>query len=111
MADRLLPETFSDLEPYAKKWCLVTERERYAERLGSTIQEMQAFYEAFAPRAEEAIEYCGKFTLDDMPEDAVNLMHLLYSLIMVSFPVECWGQPRIPDSGATYLDLVVEPGP
>ena len=27
----------------------------------------------------------------------------------VSFPVEVWQQPRVPDSGATYLDLVVEP--
>jgi hypothetical protein len=41
----------------------------------------------------------------------VNLMHLLYSMVMISFPVECWGQPRIPDSGATALECVVEPGP
>jgi hypothetical protein len=27
----------------------------------------------------------------------------------VSFPVEVWKQPRVPDSGAAYLDLVVEP--
>ena len=55
--------------------------------------------------------YCDKFALDDMPEDAVNLMHLLYSMVMVSFPVECWGQGRVPDTGAAYLDLLVEPGP
>jgi hypothetical protein len=46
-----------------------------------------------------------------MPPDAVNLMHLLYSMIMVSFPVECWGQGSVPDTGAAYLDLLVEPGP
>jgi hypothetical protein len=28
---------------------------------------------------------------------------------MVSFPVEVWKQPRVPDSGAAYLDLVREP--
>ena len=38
-------------------------------------------------------------------------MHLLYSMIMVSFPVECWRQPRIPDSGASEIDLVVAPVP
>jgi hypothetical protein len=27
---------------------------------------------------------------------------------MVSFPVEVWKQPRVPDSGAAYLDLVRE---
>jgi hypothetical protein len=32
-------------------------------------------------------------------------------MVMVSFPVEVWGQPRIPDTGAAYLDLLVEPIP
>jgi len=35
----------------------------------------------------------------------------MYSMIMVSFPVECWGQGPVPDTGAAYLDLLVEPGP
>ena len=38
--------------------------------------------------------------------DALNLLHLLYSLICISFAVECWKQPNVPDSGAAYLDLV-----
>ena len=62
-----------------------------------------------APRRRSA--YCDKFPLDDMPEDVLNLMHLLYSMIMVSFPVECWKQPKVPDSGATTLDCVSEPVP
>ena len=69
------------------------------------MDEMQAFYDAFFPRAEEAIAYCEKFPLDDMPEDAQRLLQLLYSLVMVSFPVEAWRQPHIPDAGAAYLDL------
>ncbi len=111
MTTTLLPGEFSDLEPFAAKWCLTTERERYAERLASTMDEMQALYDAAMPRADAAMTYCDKFPLEDMPEDATNLLHLLYSMIMVSFPVECWGQPRVPDSGAAYLDLMVEPGP
>lgn len=111
MPDHMLPGEFSDLEKFAARWCLATEAERYAQRLSSDMVEMQAFYDAFTPRAEEAIAYCDKFPLDDMPDDALNLLHLLYSLIMVSFPVECWGQARVPDSGAAYLDLVGEPVP
>jgi hypothetical protein len=38
-------------------------------------------------------------------------MHLLYSMIMVSFPVECWKQPRVPDSGPATLDCLAEPVP
>ncbi|CDP86849.1 MULTISPECIES: hypothetical protein [Mycolicibacterium] len=105
-----LPAEFADLEQFSD-WCLPSEPQRYAKRLGSTMTEMQAFYDAITPRAEEAISYCDKFSLDDMPEDVLNLMHLLYSMVTVSFPVECWKQPRVPDSGATSLDCVAEPVP
>jgi hypothetical protein len=110
-AGSMLPPQFSDLEPFAAKWCLTTERERFAERLASTMDEMQAFYDAVTPRAEEAMTYLDQFPLDAMPEDATNLLHMLYSMIAASFPVECWGQPRVPDTGAAYLELVSEPGP
>ena len=111
MADALLPPEFSDLEPFAKEWCLASEPERYAKRLASTMDEMQALYDAAMPRADAAMTYLDQYPLEDMPEDGVNLLHLLYSMIMVSFPVERWGQPRVPDAGAAYLDLLVEPGP
>jgi hypothetical protein len=106
----VFPTEFADLEAFAD-WCLPTEAQRYAKRLNSTMDEMQAFYNAIAPRAEEALTFCDKFPLDDLPEDVLNLMHLLYSLVTVSFPVECWKQPRVPDTGATSLDCVVEPVP
>jgi hypothetical protein len=111
MSEPLLPAEFSALEPFAATWCLPTERERFAQRMTSSMEAMQAFYDAFFPRAEEAIEYCDKFELDDMPDDAQHLLQLLYSLVMVSFPVEVWRQPNVPDSGAAYLDLLIEPIP
>jgi hypothetical protein len=111
MTGALLPSEFSDLEPFAAKWSLATEQERYTERLSSSMEEMQALYDAVTVRAEEAMAYCDKFPLDDMPADALDLLRLLYSMVMVSFPVEVWGQPRIPDTGAAYLDLLVEPIP
>lgn len=103
-----LPAEFADLEPYLE-WDLASEPERYAKRLASTMAEMQAFYDAAFPRMEEVIAYCDKFRLDDLPEDARTLMHLMQSLIMVSFPVEAWKQPRVPDSGAAWVELVREP--
>ena len=106
-----LPGEFAELEPFSAKWSLATEPERWAERTSSSMDEMQAFYDAFFPRAEEAIVYCEKFPLDDMPDDAQRLLQLLYSLVMVSFPVEVWRQPHVPDSGAAYLDLILEPTP
>ena len=109
MRSPLLPPAFSNLESFASKWCLATEAERYGERLASSMDEMQAFYDAVMACGEEAIAFCDRFPLHEMPEQVVNLMNLLYSLIAISFAVECWSQPRVPDSGAAYLDLIVEP--
>ena len=109
MADTLLPSQFSDLEPFAKAWCLTSEPERYAKRLASTMDEMQAFYDAIFPRAEEAIVYLEKLPLDDLPDDAHRLLQLLYSLILVSFAVEIWRQPYIPDTGTASFELKLEP--
>jgi len=53
----LLPAEFADLEPFAATWCLPTEPERWARRLASTMDELQAFYDAAFPRAEEAVDY------------------------------------------------------
>jgi len=103
-----LPAEFADLEPYLE-WDLATEPERYAKRLSSTMTEMQAFYDAAFPRMEEVIAYCDKFSLDDLPEDARTLMHIMQSLVMVSFPIEAWKQARVPDSGAAWVELIKEP--
>ncbi|HUO74713.1 MAG TPA: hypothetical protein VMU39_28355 [Solirubrobacteraceae bacterium] len=111
MAERMLPAEFSDLEPFVEGWCLDSEPERYAKRLSSTMDEIQAFYDAMMPRAEEAICYLEKFPLDDLPEDAMRLLKLLYSLILMSFPVEIWRQPYIPDTGTASFDLKLEPVP
>jgi hypothetical protein len=104
----ILPPEFSDLEPFSD-WCLESERERYAKRLSSTMAELQAFYDAAFPRLEAAIEHLDGYELDALPDDARRLLWLCYSLVNVSFPVEVWRQPRVPDSGAARIDEIVEP--
>jgi hypothetical protein len=107
----LLPDEFADLEPFAPGWVLATERERFAKRMSSSMEQMQAFYDATFPRAGAALAYLDALELRSLPERSQNLLLLLYSLVMVSFPVEVWKQPHVPDAGATYLDLVEEPVP
>ena len=46
----MLPGEFADLEPFAEKWCLATEPERYETRLATAMPELQAFYDAIEPR-------------------------------------------------------------
>jgi hypothetical protein len=105
-----LPAEFSDLEPYAD-WGLPTERERYAKRLASSMDELQAFYDAAFPRLEDAMAYLDNFELPELPDDAKRLLWVFSALVTVSFPVEVWRQPKVPDAGASSIDSVYEPTP
>ena len=103
-----LPAEFADLEPF-RDWAVPTERARYAKRMASTMDELQAFYDAAFPRLDDAIEHIDRHPFDALPDDATRLLWLCYSLVNVSFPVEVWRQPRVPDSGAARMDQIVEP--
>jgi hypothetical protein len=98
-----LPAQFAELEPYLE-WALPTERERYDKRVATPMPELQAFYDAAFPRFEEAAEYLEQFPVDELPDDAKHLLWLYSALVTVSFPVEVWRQPRVPDSGASSFD-------
>ncbi|WP_328358931.1 hypothetical protein OG976_05445 [Mycobacterium sp. NBC_00419] len=105
----LLPTEFADLERFSD-WILPTEPERYAKRLSATMAEMQDLYDVGLARLEEVMVYLdARFPLHDMPEDAKRLMHLMQSVVMVSFPVEVWKQPRVLDSGAAWVTITREP--
>ena len=103
-----LPADFVDLEPFADS-AIPTERARYAKRLSSTMDELQAFYDAALPRMDAAAAYLERFDINAMPDDGKRLLWLYCSLVTVSFPVEVWRQPKVPDSGSTSLDAVAEP--
>jgi len=95
----LLPSAFAELESFARVWCLATETERWNARVASTMPEMHEFYDAFFPRLEEAIDFCDKFPLDNLPDDVLNLLRMIYSLIMVAMSVEIMHQ-RVPTDAA-----------
>jgi hypothetical protein len=105
-----LPAAFADLEPFAD-WALPSERDRYAKRLASTMDELQAFYEAAFPRLENSVDYLKGVALDTISDEDQHLLWLFAALVTVSFPVEVWRQPRVPESGASSFDVVVEPVP
>ena len=106
---RLLPDGFDDLEPYVEEWARPTRRQRYDARLSKTYSQLAEFYDAMAPRAEEAIAHLNGQSINDLPERAERLLQLLYSMILVSYAVNVFEQPRIPDSGSAFFDTTVEP--
>jgi hypothetical protein len=109
MTNVTLPQGFADLEPFVSDWALPTRAQRYEARLRRPYDELVTFYDAIAPRAEQAIAYLNELDIDELPEDAERLLHLLYSMILVSYAVNVFKQNRIPDSGAAFFDMVAEP--
>lgn len=103
-----LPEEFSDLEAFAP-WCLPTEPQRWEQRHRSSMDEMRGLYEAVFHRYDAILAHLDGFPLDDLPRPSRNLMYLALSFVMVSFPVEVWNDPRIPDSGHATLERVISP--
>jgi hypothetical protein len=104
----VLPADFADLELFSD-WAIPSERARYAKRMSSTMSELQAFYDAAFPRLDEGTAYLKQVKLDGISEDDKHLLWLFSSLVTASFPVEVWRQPKVPDSGASSIDAVVEP--
>ena len=60
---------------------------------------------------EEAIEFCDKYPLDELPQDVEHLLQLIHSLVMVSMAVEIFHQPKITDAADAVLRRVKEPRP
>jgi hypothetical protein len=108
---RKLPPEFADLEPWADEWALPTETERYTKRCTDPFEKTQAFYDAIFPRGEAILAYLDTCSLDDLSDEALNLLRLMYSLVCVSVSVEAWRQGPIPDTGAAEMICLVEPTP
>ena len=104
-----LPEGFAELEPFVDDWALATRAERYAMRLAKPFDELGDFYDAIAPHAERAIAHLDGQDLAALSAEDTRLLRLLYSMILVSYAVNIFHQPRIPDSGAASFTMVVEP--
>jgi len=94
MAEVPLPEPFQSLEPF-RDWALATERERRAKRLSSSMEEIQAFYDALFPQLEAVVAYLDQFPLDQLPAEAQPLYHLTLSLVEVTSAVELYHHPHI----------------
>jgi len=84
---------------------------RWEARLSTPMSDLHDFYDAFTPRFEEAIDYCDKYPLDDIPDDALNLLYLVYSMIMVSMAIEVFGTQKPADSADAVIDRVSAPVP
>ncbi|MER5516509.1 hypothetical protein [Streptomyces sp. NPDC002763] len=104
----VFPPEFAALEPFAD-WAVPTEKARYAKRIASTMDELDAFYAAAYPLLASGTEYLRNVSMTDISEANKHLLWVFCALVTVAFSVEAWRQPRVPDTGAASIDAVVEP--
>jgi hypothetical protein len=89
-----LPSEFSDLEQFAH-WALPTSVKRNRKRITSSMDEINAFYNALLPRLAEILAYLDQFSLEEMPQDAQRLLSLSLSLAEISMAVELFHEPTV----------------
>ena len=89
-----LPQGFSDLEQFVE-WALPSSTERNRKRRASSMDEINAFYNAILPRLEQILAYLDQFSLREMPQDARRLLYLSLSLAEVTIAVELFHEPKV----------------
>lgn len=92
-----LPAAFADLAPWAQVWVLPTERARRDLRCVSSMEALQAFYDALLARMDAIIEHLNAFPLDAMPEPERNLLALAQGFLESAPAVELFRSPVVPD--------------
>ena len=102
------PAGFEAFEPFSD-WVLQGEKARYAKRIETPMDQLQAFYDVAMELLPAACEYLERHKVEELSPEGVNLLWICCSLVTVSFAVECWRQPRVPDAGASAIDAVLEP--
>jgi len=98
MSTDRLPAGFESVEPLVAAWVLPDSNARAAKRQGSTLVELQSFYDAMLPIARPAVAYLRDHTLEDLPPEGSRLLKLMLSLAEVSTAIEWYGSPTVPDS-------------
>ena len=91
-----LPDEFKDLERFAA-WALPTETERSEKRISSRMEEISEFYAAMHPRMNAILPHLSRYDVNELPEDAKQLLHLALSLAEIAPAVEWYNQPTVID--------------
>ncbi|MGQ0699612.1 MAG: hypothetical protein ACT4PZ_15390 [Panacagrimonas sp.] len=93
-----LPAGFETLERFVPYWVHETNDLRREARSTAKMEDIQVFYDAIVPRAEDGIAYLEAFELNKMPPDAERLFKLLLAMNHAAIAVEMHGAPRAFDS-------------
>ena len=94
MSEISLPAGFEDLLPLAD-WSLETMDERRDKRAGSTMEDIEAFYDALLPRMDAVLEHLAATPMEGIDPQSEALLNLTMSLAEIAPAVELFGEPTI----------------
>ncbi|MEZ4292458.1 MAG: hypothetical protein R3E53_18705 [Myxococcota bacterium] len=108
----MLPEAFSDLEPFAASRCLSDANGALrAETPASSMTALQAFYDAVGARADAILRHLATRDPQAMDDADRNLLWLMGSFSTVGFAVDVFKQPEVPDTGGASMPWTTTPWP
>lgn len=92
MSPDLLPPHFAELEPLVVRWARPTERERFAGRISSSLDELDAMYQTLLPRMEAILVHFADKPSDPavLPANDRNLAFLAMAAMENARAVEVW---------------------
>ena len=91
-----LPAAFADLQTFADRYALPTERERHTERLKGPFGDLKALYDAVLPRLGDIHAHLKTHPWPNLPPAEQSLLNLALALMEVALAVESHGQPTVP---------------
>lgn len=104
-----LPEAFSSLQRFVAKWDKPDTNARYAERLASSMAELEDFHGEMVRSAQAIMAYLDARSIADYSDEDRRLGRLMFALSTVSTAVEAFKRPAVPDTGAAAFTVVREP--
>jgi hypothetical protein len=108
MSVEMLPAQFSELIGFVDKWDRPGTNERYAQRLASSMAELEAFHGAVRKRLDEIKAYLDAKAFAEYSDADERLARLVFAWVPVAEAVEVFKQPRVPDS-KMYWNIRIEP--
>lgn len=103
-----LPEAFRDLDRFVSKWDREGTNPRYAERLSSSMTELEDFHDAVLARVGDIKRHLDAKSFADYSGSDRRLARLVFAWVPVAEAVEVFRQPRVPQS-KMYWDIRIEP--
>jgi hypothetical protein len=85
---RLLPDDFSDLQPFVHDWALTTEKDRFDRLHSITIDQLKPFYDTMLARMDAVLDYLNQFRMGGMPSDARTLFDLSMTFAETAHPLD-----------------------